>query len=102
MGIPPFSGFISEVLLFQSNIAIGNVFVAGAILINSILGSIYYAQLLLRFLTKDTAQNLNRITDAPLQMLLPLVVMAVIVVSLTIFSGSILAHLQASLTTLIN
>ena len=102
MGIPPFSGFISEVLLFQSNIAIGNGFVAGAILINSILGSIYYVQLLQRFLTKDTAQHLHRITDAPRRMLLPLVVMAIIVVSLTIFSGSILAFLQASLTPLIS
>ena len=98
MGIPPFSGFISEILLIQCNIAIGNGFVAGAILINSVLGSIYYVKLLQRFLTKDTARNLQNISDAPTIMLVSLVIMATIIISLTVFSGSILKFLQDSLS----
>jgi formate hydrogenlyase subunit 3/multisubunit Na+/H+ antiporter MnhD subunit len=100
MGIPPFSGFISEVLLFQSNIAIGNGFVAVAILINSILGSIYYVQLLQRFLTKKIAKNLQSIADVSYRMLLPLIVMTIILVSFTIFSGTIIEFLRTSVSIL--
>ncbi len=94
MGIPPFSSFLSEVLLFQNNIATGNVVMAVFLLMNSVLASVYYIRLIIRIIAKESSKRIQNVEEAPKTMLLSLAVMATAIALFTVFSDPITAFLR--------
>ena len=102
MGIPPFSSFLSEVILFQSNIATGNSVIAVFLLMNSVLASIYYARLILRIIAKESHKRIQNVKEAPKTMLIPVTVMTVTIVLFTIFSDPITAFIRDGVINIIS
>jgi proton-translocating NADH-quinone oxidoreductase chain N len=101
MGIPPFSSFLSEVLLFQSNIAAGNVAIAAFLLMNSVLASIYYLRLLLRITAKKSSKRIQGVQEAPTTMLISIAVISITIILFTVFSDSIIIFIRDAVNAII-
>lgn len=85
-GIPPMGGFISKWLIFQAVINNGMIFVAIAVFFGSIGSFLYvFRPLAALFLGQELREYKVKVTEAPLLMLLPMI----IITALNVYTGVI-------------
>jgi formate hydrogenlyase subunit 3/multisubunit Na+/H+ antiporter MnhD subunit len=82
MGLPPFAGFTSKFLLVYASVRAGAVPVGAALLLGGAIGVLYYGRILRVVLFDAPSAAAARTTEAPLPMLLPLAVLALLLVGI--------------------
>jgi len=100
-GVPPLSGFWSKLFIISAGLAIpsdGVMLTATAIFIlNSVLAAGYYLWLFQRLAFKKKAQGNSRIKEAPMLMLIPLIILAAACILITIMLNPVLQFIQTAL-----
>ncbi len=76
-GIPPFNGFISELAILLATINAGMGIFAAIMLANIVIGFAYYLRLLYIMVWQSPKESLNRVREAPISMLVPMVILMV-------------------------
>jgi proton-translocating NADH-quinone oxidoreductase chain N len=90
-GMPPLNGFVSELTLFTSAVQANMAWLGIAIILNSILSAAYYLQLI-RFLVRPgTSEKLEKVKEAPLIMLVPICIMAVLIILFGVYPDPVLS-----------
>jgi proton-translocating NADH-quinone oxidoreductase chain N len=90
IGMPPLNGFVSELTLFTSAVQANMTWLGIAIVLNSILSAAYYLQVI-RVLVKPTSpEKFEKVKEAPIIMLLPICMMAILIILLGIYPGPVL------------
>lgn len=85
IGMPPLTGFWSELTLFTSAVEANMAWLGIAIVLNSILSAAYYLQVIRTLIKPATSEILEKVKEAPIVMLLPICAMVVLIVLLGIF-----------------
>jgi len=77
-GIPPLNGFISEFLIVLATLDANMLALTIILLINILIGFAYYLRLLYVLVWKAPGKNLDKVKEAPLSMLAPMMLLAVL------------------------
>jgi len=87
IGVPPVSGFISKWYLLLGSLETGHLVLLGALLASTLLNAYYFGEIIYRafFGAPAPGVDLNKYSEAPLFMVVPIVTAAVISVLLGIF-----------------
>ena len=87
IGVPPVSGFISKWYLLLGSLETGHLVLLGALLASTLLNAYYFGEIIYRafFGAPAPGVDLNKYSEAPLFMVVPIVAAAVISVLLGIF-----------------
>jgi proton-translocating NADH-quinone oxidoreductase chain N len=89
-GMPPLNGFVSELTLFTSAVQANMAWLGIAIILNSILSAAYYLQVI-RFLVRPgMSEKLEKVKEAPLIMLVPIAIMAILIILLGVYPDPVL------------
>ena len=88
-GMPPFNGFISEVLILQASMSRGWIVFSGILLFNMFLIMAVFLRIIKKFLSLDT-----RITKLNLYSMVPLIILLLLILVFGIYPGPILDALQ--------
>jgi len=90
-GMPPLNGFVSELTLFTSAVQANMAWLGIAIILNSVLSAAYYLQVI-RFLVRPgMSEKLEKVKEAPLIMLVPIAIMAILIVLLGVYPDPVLS-----------
>ncbi len=93
-GIPPFSGFWSKFFIIMSGLSIPTdnflTIVTTLIILNSIFTSAYYVWLIQRIIIKKPKKALSTVKEAPISMIVPIVILAVIIVIFGVIPGPLI------------
>jgi formate hydrogenlyase subunit 3/multisubunit Na+/H+ antiporter MnhD subunit len=79
MGLPPFSGFVSKFLMIYAAASAGHLEIAALILLGGIVGVIYYLRVVRVLFFEPYKGEVTR-QEAPISMLVPIGILAVIIV----------------------
>ncbi len=95
-GVPPFSGFMSKLMIYQSGITVGAVgYVLSALaILNSVISLGYYLPALNVFFSSNVHAKVEKAHSVPVFMLLPVVILAGITVLLGIYPDIALALVE--------
>jgi NADH:ubiquinone oxidoreductase subunit 2 (subunit N) len=89
--MPPLNGFVSELTLFTSAVQANMAWLGIAIILNSVLSAAYYLQVI-RFLVRPgMSEKLEKVKEAPLIMLVPIAIMAILIVLLGVYPDPVLS-----------
>jgi len=84
-GIPPLNGFISELMIVYSGVN-SNMFAFTAILlINLVVGFAYYLRLIKVIVWSTPSEGLDKVSEAPVLMLVPMVVLAIMCIIIGLY-----------------
>jgi multicomponent Na+:H+ antiporter subunit D len=86
-GVPPFNGFVSELMIILSTLNAGMTIFAAIMLANILLGFSYYLRLLYITVWQSPNVSLYKAKEAPFSMLLPMVVLMLLCVVIGIWPG---------------
>jgi len=75
-GIPPTNGFVSEFMIIYAGVNTGMLIFTVIMLINILLGFTYYLRLIKTIVWSTPAENLKKINETPVLMLIPMVAIA--------------------------
>lgn len=98
-GIPPTNGFFSKLILFTAAIDAGLIFLAVAGVLNSAFSLAYYAWIIKRMYIDESKEVFSGVTE-PLSCVFVLVIASILVLSIGIFSATILDFIVATIQTL--
>jgi proton-translocating NADH-quinone oxidoreductase chain N len=76
IGIPPFNGFISELTLFTSTFQVNLAWLGIALIVNSAISAAYYLRVVRTIMQIPVSENVQKVKEVPLLMLIPLCVLA--------------------------
>uniref|UniRef100_A0A7C3ERP2 NADH-quinone oxidoreductase subunit M n=1 Tax=Candidatus Methanomethylicus mesodigestus TaxID=1867258 RepID=A0A7C3ERP2_9CREN len=82
IGMPPLNGFISELTIVTASLESPYGWLGLAVIMNSILSSAYYLQVIRVILQPIKSERVEGAREAPLAMLVPIVLMAALIVIL--------------------
>ncbi|MCF7926753.1 MAG: NADH-quinone oxidoreductase subunit M [Candidatus Izimaplasma sp.] len=100
-GIPPMGGFISKWLIFQGVINKGLILVAAATFFGSIGSFLYvFRPLAALFLGQELPQFKETIKEAPIVMLIPMVILSLLNIVTGVYPTNILAYINTLLVDL--
>lgn len=94
-GIPPFNGFTSKWLIYQAAMEKGYVFLALVSLLASVLTLAYFVKFLHSAFFGQLPKELEKVTEAPWTMQIPMVILAVLCVVFGVFPGIPLTTIAA-------
>lgn len=80
MGLPPFAGFFSKFLMIYASVEAGAIPVAIALLVGGVIGVLYYSRIIRVLLFDPIGDRAQPAEEAPLPMLIPLGLLAVLIV----------------------
>lgn len=80
VGLPPLSGFSGELILFTSAVESNMVWLGIALIINSIISAGFYLRIIYTLIQPVSIPKVEKIKEAPLLMLIPIIVLAVMIV----------------------
>jgi multicomponent Na+:H+ antiporter subunit D len=97
IGVPPVSGFVSKWYLINGAVDGGRVILLGALLASTILNAAYFGPIVYRayFLPAAEGIDLQKYQEAPLSMVVPLFVTAVISVLLGLYPETFFNFIHA-------
>jgi proton-translocating NADH-quinone oxidoreductase chain N len=84
-GVPPFNGFVSELMIILSTLNAGMTIFAAIMLANILLGFAYYLRLLYITVWQSPNANLYKVREAPFSMLLPMGILMILCVVIGIW-----------------
>ncbi len=94
-GIPPMGGFISKWLIFQAVIEKGMILVAGAVFFGSIGSFLYvFRPLAALFLGQELPRYEGKIKEAPVLMLVPMVILSGLIIFTGVFPNFFLDYIN--------
>lgn len=87
MGIPSLNGFVSEFIIVVAAVKKGGIFIlfAALTLLNIGISVVYYLLLLQRILLRPTSKKLEEVREAPLSMIIPLVILSILCFAIGIY-----------------
>lgn len=87
IGVPPVSGFISKWYLLLGSLETGHLILLGALLASTLLNAYYFGQIIYKAFFGAPAEgvDLNKYSEAPLFMVVPIVAASIISVLLGLF-----------------
>jgi multicomponent Na+:H+ antiporter subunit D len=87
IGVPPVAGFVTKWHLLNGAMGINNMVIVAVLMISTILNAGYFVPITIRAFFRGDKAGLNRegIKEAPLSMVIPLVIAALISVGIGIF-----------------
>jgi multicomponent Na+:H+ antiporter subunit D len=86
-GIPPLNGFISEFLIVLATLDANMLALTIILLINILIGFAYYLRLLYVLVWKAPGKNLDSVKEAPLSMLVPMMLLTILCVAIGVWPG---------------
>lgn len=94
IGIPPTNGFVSKWYLAQGGINVGKVVFPISLLLSALLTALYLLPIITEaFFRKDDEENVV-VKEAPLKMLVPIVMITVIVIFLGLFPNAVISFIE--------
>lgn len=93
IGMPPLNGFVSKLYLFIASVESGAFWLGLLLIINSSISAGYYLRIV-KFLLSPTSINTEKITEAPIQLLVPIYVATMIIIISGIWPDPILKLAQ--------
>ena len=88
MGIVPINGYISKYYLLTGGLESSKIIFAYIILISSLLNAIYYLPIIINAFFKKGLFEKSQRFEAPLTMIVPIILLAVICIALGLFADS--------------
>ncbi|NHV45382.1 MAG: cation:proton antiporter [Candidatus Verstraetearchaeota archaeon] len=91
-GMPPLNGFISELTIILASIEANMIWLGICIIINSIISAAYYLRVLKAFLQPITLENIKKVKEGPIIMLIPLILLAILIIIFGIWPDSLMNY----------
>jgi len=101
IGIPPLSGFISKLILFEAASA-GMVWLTIAGIINTAISTGYYLRFINIIIRHESSERVTVAKEAPVTMLAPIFIMALLIILFGIWVQPILGFAQEAAASLLN
>ena len=92
-GIPPFNGFWSKLIILLAAFNAGNIWVAAIIVLTAFLTLTYYLRFQKNAIFGDVVKKVKGAREAPITMIVPLVLVAIFCLLIGIFNHSIISNL---------
>ncbi len=91
-GLPPFNGFVSKLLIYQSTFAVYPL-LAVAALVTSVLTLASFVKVFQTAFLGPAKKTYENVTEVPASMLLGMSLLTIVIIALTLFPGWTLSHL---------
>jgi proton-translocating NADH-quinone oxidoreductase chain N len=85
IGLPPFSGFISELTLFTSTFQVNLAWLGVALLINSAISAGYYLRIVRTILQIPVSEQVEKVKETPILMLVPICILVLAIIIFGIY-----------------
>jgi multicomponent Na+:H+ antiporter subunit D len=85
IGLPPLSGFISELTLVASTFQTNLVWLGVALILNSAISAGYYLRIVLTMIQIPTSEKIDKVKETPLLMLVPICALVALIIVFGIF-----------------
>jgi proton-translocating NADH-quinone oxidoreductase chain N len=95
-GMPPLNGFISELTIILASIEANMIWLGICIIINSIISAAYYLRILKAFLQPITLENIKKVKEGPIIMLIPLVSLAILIIVFGIWPDGLMNYAKSA------
>jgi proton-translocating NADH-quinone oxidoreductase chain N len=95
-GMPPLNGFISELTIILASIEANMIWLGICIIINSIISAAYYLRILKVFLQPITLENIKKVKEGPIIMLIPLVSLAILIIVFGIWPDGLMNYAKSA------
>lgn len=95
-GMPPLNGFISELTIILASIEANMIWLGICIIINSIISAAYYLRILKAFLQPITLENIKKVKEGPIIMLIPLILLAILIIIFGIWPDSLMNYAKGA------
>ncbi|MCC6013643.1 MAG: cation:proton antiporter [Candidatus Verstraetearchaeota archaeon] len=95
-GMPPLNGFISELTIILASIEVNMIWLGICIIINSIISAAYYLRILKAFLQPITLENIKKVKEGPIIMLIPLVSLAILIIVFGIWPDGLMNYAKSA------
>jgi len=92
VGLPPFNGFVSKLLIYQSTFAVYPL-LAVAALVTSVLTLASFVKVFQTAFLGPAKKTYENVTEVPASMLLGMSLLTIVIIALTLFPGWTLSHL---------
>lgn len=102
IGMPPLSGFVSELTLFTSSVQANVGYLGVAIILNSILSASYYLRVLRALIHPSMSEAVSKVKEAPLLMLIPEGAMVALIIFFGIYPEPIMKIAQQAASGLLS
>jgi multicomponent Na+:H+ antiporter subunit D len=96
LGLPPMNGFISELTLVTAAFQAGSTWLGAIIIVNSVLSSAFYLRVIRVILQPATSEKVKAAKEAPLIMLIPILVMAAMIIIFGLWPDPVMKLMQES------
>jgi proton-translocating NADH-quinone oxidoreductase chain N len=95
-GMPPLNGFISELTIILASIEANMIWLGICIIINSIISAAYYLRILKAFLQPITLENIKKVKEGPIIMLIPLILLAILIIIFGIWPDGLMNYAKGA------
>jgi proton-translocating NADH-quinone oxidoreductase chain N len=95
-GMPPLNGFISELTIILASIEVNMIWLGICIIINSIISAAYYLRILKAFLQPITLENIKKVKEGPIIMLIPLISLAILIIVFGIWPDGLMNYAKSA------
>jgi proton-translocating NADH-quinone oxidoreductase chain N len=95
-GMPPLNGFISELTIILASIEANMIWLGICIIINSIISAAYYLRILKAFLQPITLENIKKVKEGPIIMLIPLISLAILIIIFGIWPDGLMNYAKGA------
>lgn len=102
VGIPPLNGFVSELTLFTASAQANIGWLGAAIILNSIISSVYALRVLRTLIQPSMSDTVLKIKEAPLLMLIPECILAILIILFGIYPGPVISIAQQAASGLLS
>jgi formate hydrogenlyase subunit 3/multisubunit Na+/H+ antiporter MnhD subunit len=102
IGMPPLNGFISELILFTATVQANLAWLGVAIILNSALSAAYYLRIIRTLMQAGGSEKIEKVKEAPLVMLMPLCVLAVLIVLFGVWPDQLIRIAQQAAAALLS
>jgi proton-translocating NADH-quinone oxidoreductase chain N len=95
-GMPPLNGFISELTIISASIEANMIWLGICIIINSVISVAYYLRILKVFLQPITLENIKKVKEGPIIMLIPLILLAILIIIFGIWPDGLMNYAKGA------
>jgi len=99
-GVPPLAGFVGKWMLYEALITNGNVFMVVVVFFSSTAAFLYSYRILFGIFLGQEEDDTAHVKEAPLSMILPMVVMALLLIALGTYPGLLFDPIAQGMTVL--
>ncbi|MHA1832557.1 MAG: complex I subunit 5 family protein [Candidatus Baldrarchaeia archaeon] len=104
MGVPSLNGFVSEFIIVWASATKGGVFVlyAALALLNIGMSVAYYLLLIHRILLRPASEDLKKVHEAPLTMIISLIILSILCFAIGIYPRPFIEFAQKAVSVLVS